>query len=174
MLAGKLISLGPIVPADFPNLFRWADDLEAARLNEPYRPAVWKNQEELWFNVGKDQSRVFFGIRKLGAQPLIGYAQIHGIDAVHRSAMLGLRIGDAAERGKGYGREALELAVTFCWNHLNLSRIGMIVFATNERAVKLYREFGFEQEGLLRRGVFIDGQWVDVILMGLLHPSRQA
>jgi len=174
MLTGRLITLGPVVPADFPNLFRWADDLEAARLNEPYRPAVWKHQEELWFNVGKDQSRVFFAIRKLGTQPLIGYAQIHGIDPVHRSAMLGLRIGDAAERGKGYGRDALEQAVSFCWNHLNLSRIGLVVFATNERAIKLYKDFGFEQEGVLRRGVFIDGQWIDVVLMGLLHPSRLA
>lgn len=172
MLDGQLISLGPVVPADFQNLFRWADDLEAARLNEPYRPAVWKNQEELWFNVGKDPSRVFFAIRKVGTQPIIGYVQIHGIDAVHRSAMMGLRIGDAGERGKGYGREALELAVQYCWNHLNLSKIGLVVFAVNERAIKLYSEYGFEKEGHLKRGVFIDGKWVDVVLMGLMHPSR--
>jgi RimJ/RimL family protein N-acetyltransferase len=172
MLVGRLISLGPVVPADFQNLFRWADDLEAARLNEPYRPAVWKNQEELWFNVGKDPSRVFFAIRKAQTQPIIGFVQIHGIDPVHRSAMMGLRIGDAVERGKGYGRDALELAVSYCWNHLNLSRIGLVVFANNERAIKLYSAFGFAQEGYLKRGVFIDGKWLDVVLMALLHPSR--
>lgn len=172
MLFGKLICMGPIIPADFNNLFRWADDLEAARLNEPYRPAVWKNQEELWFNVGKDPGRVFFGIRKLGEQAIIGYVQIHSIDMVHRSAMLGLRIGDEAERGKGYGREALDLAVHYCWNHLNISKIGLVVFAINERAIKLYSDYGFEKEGLLKRSVFIDGRYVDVVLMGLMHPSR--
>jgi RimJ/RimL family protein N-acetyltransferase len=172
MLGGKLVSLGPVVPADFQSLFRWADDLEAARLNEPYRPAVWKNQEELWFNVGKDPSRVFFAIRKMQTQPIIGFVQIHGIDMVHRSAMMGLRIGDAADRGQGFGREALELAVNYCWNHLNLSRIGLVVFSVNERAIKLYKDFGFQEEGLLKRSVFIDGRYIDVVLMGLMHPSR--
>lgn len=172
MLSGQLVSLGPIAPADFPTLFRWADDLEAAALNEAYRPAVWKTQEELWFSVGKDPSRVFFAIRKLSTQPIIGYVQVLNIDAVHRSAMLGLRIGDETERGKGHGRDALALAVSFCWNHLNLSRIGLTVFATNERAIALYTSFGFEREGLLRRAVFIAGKWTDVIVMSLLHPSR--
>jgi len=31
---------------------------------------------------------------------------------------------------------------------------------------------GFEREGLLRNAVFINGQWTDLVLMGLLHPSR--
>jgi len=172
MIGGALVTLGPIVPADFSALFRWADDIEAARLNESYRPAVWKNQEELWFNVGKDPSRVFFAIRKVGSQPIVGYVQIINIDAVHRSAMLGIRIGDEADRGKGYGREALELAVAYCWNHLNLSRISLAVFATNERALGIYTALGFEKEGVLRRAVFIDGRWVDLVAMGLLHPSR--
>jgi RimJ/RimL family protein N-acetyltransferase len=174
MISGKLVTLGPILPPDFQHLFRWSDDIEAARLNEAYRPAVWKNQEELWFNQGKDPTRVTFAIRKIGpgALPIIGYVQIVNIDAVHRSALIGLRIGEESERGKGYGREALSLSVAYCWNHLNLSRIGLTVFATNERAVRIYSEFGFEREGVLRRAVFVDGQWVDVIIMGLLHPSR--
>ena len=172
MINGTLVSVGPIVPADFPNLFRWADDVDAARLNEPYRPPLWKSQEEFWFNLAKDHSRIFFAIRKIGTQPIIGYAQVTQIDPVHRSCMLGLRIGDEAERGKGYGSDALRLAIGFCWNNLNLSRIGMTVFSNNERAEKIYSGFGFEREGVLRKGVFIDGRWLDVVIMSLLHPSR--
>jgi RimJ/RimL family protein N-acetyltransferase len=171
MIKGESIVLGPILPTDFPSLFRWSDDIEAARLNETYRPAAWKNQEELWF--GKDPSRVFFAIRKSDEKNIIGYVQILGIDAVHRSAMLGLRIGEPVDRGKGYGREALALAVTYCWNHLNLSRIGLAVFGTNDRAVRLYSAFGFEVEGRMRRALFIDGQWIDLIPMALLHPDRR-
>ncbi|MGC1548906.1 MAG: GNAT family protein [Rhodanobacter sp.] len=172
MIVGKRVTLGPIIPADFLSLFRWADDLDAARLNETYRPSVWKNEEEFWFNVGRDTSKVFFAIRKLGSAAIIGYVQISNIDAVHRSAIVGLRIGEVADRGQGFGTEAMHLAVDYCWNHLNLSRIGLIVFGTNERAIKLYTTLGFEKEGLLRRAVFIHGQWTDLMLMGLLHPSR--
>ena len=137
MIVGKLVTLGPIIPADFLSLFRWADDLDAARLNETYRPSVWKNEEEFWFNVGKDASKVFFAIRKQGSPAIIGYVQISNIDAVHRSALVGLRIGEVSDRGQGYGAEAMRLAVDYCWNHLNLSRISLIVFGTNERALHL-------------------------------------
>jgi RimJ/RimL family protein N-acetyltransferase len=172
MIIGKLVTLGPIIPADFSSLFRWSDDLDAARLNVAYRPSVWKNEEEFWFNVGRDTSKVFFAIRALGNPAIIGYVQIFNIDAVHRSAQVGVRIGDGADRSRGYGTEAMTLAVDYCWNHLNLSRMGLTVFETNERAIKLYMALGFEQEGLLRRAVFIDGQWIDLVLMSLLHPSR--
>lgn len=174
MLRGDKVVLGPILPNDFQTLFRWGDDIEAARLNEPYRPAVWKNQEELWFNVGRDPSRVFFSIRKAETNAIIGYVQITGIDAVHRSATLGLRIGEPADRGQGFGREALGLAISYCWNHLNLSRIGLAVFATNDSALHLYSSFGFRAEGRLQSALFIDGAWIDCVLMGLLHPSRGA
>jgi len=172
MLPGEKVILGPIVPTDFASLFRWGDDLDAARLNEPYRPPTWRNQEELWFNVGRDPTRVFFAIRKIGSEQIIGYVQIINIDAVHHSATLGMRIGEAAERGKGYGRDALRLAIDYCWKHLNLSRIQLGVYGTNERAMRLYESFGFEIEGRLRKSLFIDGQWIDFVLMGLLHPRR--
>lgn len=172
MIIGQSVILGPLLPADFPALFRWADDVQAARLNEAYRPAVWKNQEDFWFNAGRDPSKVTFAIRRIENPTIIGYVQIAAIDAVHRSALIGIRIGEEGDRGKGLGRDALSLAVAYCWNHLNLSRLGLTVFANNERAIRLYQSLGFDREGLLRDAVFIDGRWLDVVVMGLLHPSR--
>jgi RimJ/RimL family protein N-acetyltransferase len=172
MIFGTKVSLGPILPTDFPALFRWADDADAARVNEPYRPAMWKNQEDLWFNRGPDPSRVFFAIRKLSEAPIIGYVQILNIEAVHRSALIGIRIGDVGLRGQGFGGEALQLTIGYCWNHLNLSRLGLTVFSNNDGAIRLYASLGFQIEGQLRRAIFIDGQWLDLIVMGLLHPGR--
>jgi RimJ/RimL family protein N-acetyltransferase len=172
MIAGTKVLLGPILPNDFPSLFRWADDLEATLLNETYRPAVWKQQEEFWFASGKDNSRVSFAIRKLGESAILGYIQIAAIDQVHRSALVGIRIGNEHDRGQGYGTEALRLAVDYCWNHLNLSRIGLTVFENNDRAKRVYAALGFETEGVIRKAVFIDGRWLDVTIMSLLHPSR--
>ena len=172
MLNGPRIILGPILPSDFPNLFMWADDLDAARVNENYRPAIWRNQEDFWLNVGNDPSRVYFAIRKRPEPQIIGFLQIWNIDPVHRSCVLGLRIGDVANRGQGLGAEALEMGEQYCWNHLNLSRISLMVFATNLAAIKLYTKHGFVQEGCLRQAVFIDGKWLDVLLMGKVHPSR--
>jgi RimJ/RimL family protein N-acetyltransferase len=172
MLIGKLISLGPVIPADFPALFRWGNDVDSARVNEVYRPSDWNSHQEWWSNIGKDPSRVVFAIRKQGSNNIIGYVQIMNISGIHQSAHLGVRIGEASDRGHGYGRESTSLAIDYCWNHLNLGRIGLTVFKTHERALKVYSSLGFETEGVLRRAFFIDGQWVDVVLMSMLHPSR--
>jgi RimJ/RimL family protein N-acetyltransferase len=161
MICGKKVTLGPILPGDFPALFRWSDDFDAALLNETYRPAIWKSQEEFWFNSIRDSSKVYFAIRKLGSQAIAGYVQISNIDAVHRSALLGVRIGEAADRGHGYGGEAVELAVRYCWNQLNLSRLSLLVFAGNEHAIRLYRAAGFRTEGQLAQALFIDGAWIE-------------
>jgi RimJ/RimL family protein N-acetyltransferase len=172
MINGDRIALGPLLPADFPLLFRWADDREATLMNEPYRPPSWKGQQEYWLSAAPDASKILFAIRRRQDQALIGYIQLLQIDAIHRSATIGIRIGEAAQRGQGFGREALHLAVEFCWNGLNLSRLGLCVFAHNESALRLYASAGFEREGLLKRALFIDGRWVDVVIMSLLHPSR--
>jgi RimJ/RimL family protein N-acetyltransferase len=172
LILGKLVALGPILPVDLPTLFRWADDVGEARLNEPYRPQNWHQQEAFWTNAANDRTRVFFAIRTANDPAIIGYVQIINIDPVHRSATIGIRIGEPSHRGQGKGREALTLAIDYCWNHLNLSRIALSVFAENRRAIELYARLGFHHEGLLRQAVFIDGAWIDMVLMALLHPGR--
>lgn len=172
MILGLSVSIGPILPVDIPALFGWADDAEAARLDETYRPPNWQAQEAFWTNAAGDPSRVFFAIRTRPAPDIVGYLQIRQIEAIHRSASIGLRIGDAANRRQGYGREALELGIAYCWRQLNLTRLALTVYAHNAPALALYEAIGFEREGLLRRALFIDGGWIDVVPMALLHPDR--
>jgi RimJ/RimL family protein N-acetyltransferase len=172
MIVGKLVALGPILPPDMSALFRWSDDVDEARLNEPYRPHNWQHLEAFWLNANDDRSRVFFAIRSVGDPAIIGYIQIMNVDPVHRSSTIGIRIGDLAHRRQGKGREALSLAIGYCWNHLNLTRIALTVFSHNRQAISLYSSLGFQQEGVLRQANFIDGQWIDVVLMARLHPSR--
>jgi RimJ/RimL family protein N-acetyltransferase len=131
MLIGQLISLGPVIPADFPALFRWGNDVDSARLNEVYRPSDWNSHQEWWSNIGKDPSKVVFAIRKQRSNNILGFVQILNINGLHQSAHLGVRIGEPADRGHGYGREAASLAINYCWSHLNLGRIGLTVFKTN-------------------------------------------
>lgn len=171
MLIATQITIGPLIPADFPALFCWANDVAAARLNLGYRPIDFITHKEWCESFGRDQSRVNFAIRKLDEPEIIGLVEILNISAVHRSAEIGIRIGDEANRGHGYGKEALGLALDFCWNHLNLNRAQLLVLRHNERAVRAYQAVGFKQEGLLRQAVFVDGEWADLVIMGALRPA---
>jgi RimJ/RimL family protein N-acetyltransferase len=105
-------------------------------------------------------------------KPLSSDLFIQNISSVHRSADIGIRIGEEKNRGNGYGKEALTMALDYCWRHLNLNRIGLIVFRNNQRAISAYKAAGFRIEGRLKKLFYIDGAWVDVLLMAAFRPSR--
>ena len=174
MLLSSRITIGPFVPEDFRALFCWVNDVAAARLDFAYRPVDLMTHQQWWDGLGKDPSKIVFAIRRTVDPAIIGYVQINGINSVHRSAELGIRIGAESQRGQGFGKEALGLALDFCWNHLNLNRAQLVVFKHNQRAIGAHRAVGFKKEGLLRKAAFIDGDWVDLILMAALRPSRKS
>jgi len=174
MLTAGRITLGPVLPADFAPMFAWANDVASARLDLAYRPVDMTTHLQWCQSIGNDPGRVVFAIRKVNEPAIVGYVQISAIHAVHRSAELGIRIGEERHRGQGFGQEALRLALAYCWNHLNLNRVQLIVFKTNARAIGAYRAAGFRKEGHLRKAVFIDGAWTDLVVMGALRPARKA
>ena len=174
MLLGNGISLGPFIPEDCAAVFCWFNDVAAARLDFTYRPVDMMTHQQWWSGLGKDSTKVVFALRKASGPAIIGFVQVTGINAVHRSAELGIRIGDEKNRGQGYGKEALRLALDFCWNHLNLNRVQLVVFKHNSRAIGAYSAAGFRKEGRLKRAAFIDGEWVDLILMAICRPAKKS
>lgn len=72
----------------------------------------------------------------------------------------------AEARGQGIGRALVEAAVQWACDHTELQKIGLAVFADNERAVKLYESLGFREEGRrVEEYLLEDGRLVDDILM---------
>jgi len=173
MLLGSQISLGPIMPADFQSLFCWANDIEAIRLDTTYRPVDLVQHAQWCEAIGKDPAMVMFAIRRLNDPAIIGYVKISNIHAVHRCAEFGIRVGSETNRGKGYGKEATALALAYCWKHLNLNRVQLVVFGHNARAARVYAAAGFEREGLLRSAAFVDGEWIDLVIMAVLRPAQE-
>jgi [ribosomal protein S5]-alanine N-acetyltransferase len=174
MLLGSRISLGPFVPEDSAAVFCWVNDVASARLDFAHRPVDMMAHQQWWNGLGKDPTKVVFALRKTSDPTIIGFAQITGINSVHRCAELGIRIGEEKNRGQGYGKEALRLALDFCWNHLNLNRVQLVVFKHNARAIEAYKAAGFCREGCLRKAAFIGGEWVDLIMMAALRPARKS
>jgi RimJ/RimL family protein N-acetyltransferase len=172
MINGRVVGIGPILPEDLAQLFVWGDDPEIARLNEPYLPKNADRERDFWLNPGGDPRRIFLAVRRIGRPDIAGYVQITAIDPIHRSASLGVLIGSADDRGRGLGRDAMELTIAFCRDHLNLSRLSLAVHADNAPAIALYEKLGFATEGVLKMAQFIAGRWVDLRLMALIAPHR--
>jgi len=52
-------------------------------------------------------------------------------------------------------------------------KIELEVFSTNQRAINLYHNFGFTEEGRRRRAFWLRDQYADGVLMGLFLANRQ-
>jgi diamine N-acetyltransferase len=151
-------------------LFEWINDRSLVELSAPFRP-VSQIEHERWFSQIRERTDVrIFAIREDGR--LVGTCQLHSIHPVHRSAELQIRIGAGDARGRGVGREALRQLLRHGFDELDLHRIYLHVFATNERAIRAYEDVGFRREGLLREAAAIAGTWIDVLLMAVLRDGR--
>ena len=71
-------------------------------------------------------------------------------------------------QGKGVGSALLEAALDLADNWLGLRRIELHVHAGNERAIALYRKFGFAVEGTHRAYAIRNGVYVDSLSMARL------
>jgi len=167
----RRVKLTPLRADDLPAMFEWINDRESVLRNSAYRP-VGEAQHRAWFeSVQQRADTVIFAVRLVGDGRLIGSCQLHGISPVHRSAELQIRLGEPAHRGQGYGTEAVRLLLEFAFKDLNLNRVYLHVFGTNLAAIRVYEKVGFAREGLLRKAAYIDGAYVDVLVMGILREE---
>ena len=171
MLIGDTVCLGPVLAGDAPQLFNWRNTLALAHADGAYRPMDEAGFTAWLAAFATDPGRVLFALRARTDLRLMGYLQLTDIQPAARVAELGVLIGDPADQGRGFGRQAVALAAGFCWRDLNLQRLTLRVIGDNPRAVAAYAKAGFAIEGVMRRAAYADGAYRDVTIMGLLREG---
>jgi len=166
---GERIALRPAEVEDAPNFQAWFNDPENLQYLKRFRP-LSLGEERDWLEslAGKPADHVF-GIVRRDEERLIGCCGLHGAELQHRRAELGIVIGDAGARGKGYGSEAIGLLLDYGFGTLGLHRVGLSVYANNGRGIRCYEKCGFRREGVLREARWWDGRWWDVLEYAMLE-----
>jgi ribosomal protein S18 acetylase RimI-like enzyme len=99
---------------------------------------------------------------------VVGWCDILPIDRPTRAHGGVLGVGVLAEfRGRGIGTALLRATLEKA-RAAGLTRIELSVRERNKRVVALYERFGFVLEGLQRNAVRVDGEYENLICMGLL------
>jgi len=174
-LPGETVVLRRHVPANLRAFQRWYGDPDVVRLTRyqdgPMRP---------------DEIERFFAARAIGPESLamavhvrdddrlIGTCALSQLDADNGSALFHITIGEKDAWGRGYGTEATRLMVGHAFSGLGLHRVGLTVFAFNDRAIRSYRSVGFVVEGRAREAIWRDGRWWDEISMSMLDSDWAA
>jgi RimJ/RimL family protein N-acetyltransferase len=174
VLQGDLVTLRAMTPADYPRMTEFKNDVEVELLGggRPPRPVTLATVSEMFDGIAKDKDALNFAIEADGT--IIGDCGLFHVDQWARTAEIGIGIGDRAYWGRGYGREAVRLLVGYGFTIQNLRKIWLETHGTNERAIRSYRAVGFVEEGRQREQVWLGGQYVDLVHMGLFRTDFQA
>ena len=141
----------------------WADD-ELTR--SAFRRRIKRYQKE----TRLDSAYVFFVLRE-SDNALIGGCTISNVRrGVTQCCTLGYWIGSQFAR-QGYMTQALRLLLPFVFRTLGLHRIEAACLIDNDASKSLLARVGFQQEGLARRYLLINGEWADHLLFALLKEE---
>jgi len=172
-LIGQRIYLRPLELEDAPQLAAYINDPEVRETLQMYRPVNQVFEKQFIERISKPENDVVLGIALRQDDRLIGATGLHGLSLKDRKASFGISIGAKDQWNKGFGSEALRLIVDYGFRTLNLNRILLHVYAFNERAKHVYEKAGFRREGAMRQDVYCNGEYHDVLIMGLLRQDWQ-
>lgn len=156
---------------------RWTHDPTYTQLTspKPARPLTAAQVRKQWEGYEKEakdkRNRFDFTLRLKADDRLVGTAHFESLEWNHGHAWLRLSLGDPADRGQGYGGEALRLLLRYAFHELNLFRLSAEAVADNPRGVAFLERHGFVVEVRRREAVYRAGQRWDELRLGLLREE---
>lgn len=167
-IIGKRIYLSPINTDEVDSYLKWMNDKAVADHFGQYPRVISSKSDMKWlYEPGSDMHR--YAIVLLDGDVLIGSISLHNIDHLHRSAFIGIFIGDEEQRSKGYGAESIRLILNYGFRTMNLHSIMLTVHADNDAGIACYKKAGFREVGRLPECIFKNGKYIDKIYMSILE-----
>lgn len=71
--------------------------------------------------------------------------------------------------GRKYGQNSIKALLKYLFVELKAIRVELEVIKSNLIAINCYKKCGFVEEGIRRNKVYVEGEYVDTIIMGILR-----
>jgi len=127
-------------------------------------------QHAHFINQLKDDDNNLYWLVQNKDEEYIGVIYLNNLDFQNKNAYLGI-YSNPKSILKNKGRLLLEGLKEIAFNKMKLHSLKLEVMDNNEKAINFYKKSGFNEEGRLKEFVFKDGQWHDVIVMGIINDS---
>ncbi|MBR2712828.1 MAG: GNAT family N-acetyltransferase [Bacilli bacterium] len=170
-LEGKRIYLSPMNIEDAETYIKWLADRRVSDGTNATCKLYNIVSEKEWIEKNMERGEYTFSIVSKDNNKLIGNCGIMNPNFIHGTATLGIFIGEEEYRGKGIGKEVLELLLDYGFNFLRLHNIKLDVFSFNKQAIDCYKRIGFKEYGIRHECYFLDGKWYDELSMEILEKD---
>jgi ribosomal-protein-alanine N-acetyltransferase len=170
VLEGTLVRLEPFDSAEVTDEYvSWLNDPETFRFLGTKFGQTRATARE--YVEGVQAPDILCRIVERAQRRHVGNIALHQIHPIHRSAELGIMIGAADARGKGFGREACRLIIEYGFDHLNLHKITAGTVDKNVAMKQVFLGLGFAIEGTLVQQFYLEGAYHDIFRFGLHRGS---
>lgn len=132
----------------------------------PY-PVNLTQEEEFIENLSSDDRESFI-IEYQGEEA--GEVSITGLEKPYRKSEFGIAI-HPDYHGNGVGTAATQLIVKYAFETLNRHKLRGGYIEGNEASRRIQEKAGLQEEGRERHYKYVDGEWKDVIWMGILESE---
>ena len=178
-LEAENIYLRTIEEDDLPVYFGWLNDQKTTKWMQR---GIWpNNMDEMksYYNSFQNGKSLFLAIlAKKEVQAPYEKFNIHigniALTSVHpefRTAEISIIIGYTLMQGKGYGSNAIKLLSDHAFKRMNLNRLQAGAVVENIGCIKAFKKNGFKEEGILRQAYYCEGEYRDVMIMGLIKED---
>jgi RimJ/RimL family protein N-acetyltransferase len=170
MLRGDKVGLRARHDADVPVLHTelYEDVVTRSRADSrPWRPIPPGSAASPYRVPEPTDDAACFSVVRLADEELAGEALVWGIDLHNRSAHLGISLRPAF-RGLGLGADVVRVLCRYGFVVRGLHRLQLETLADNAAMVRAATRAGFVREGTLRRAAWVNGDFADEVVFGLL------
>ncbi|NRD23385.1 GNAT family N-acetyltransferase [Winogradskyella litoriviva] len=166
-LKGKHIYLRALEPEDLEFVYTIENDTNLWHLSDtqtPYSRFLIKQYLE---NAQQD----IFEAKQLRLaicnkdDDTVGLIDVFDFDIKNKRAGIGILIKDKENRNLGFGKEALELLVDYCFETLHLHQVYANISVNNLASLKLFQKNGFKKIGLKKDWSFDGKIYTDEFLL---------
>lgn len=171
VIKGQQIYLRPITAEDTEMTVRWRNKPEVVQ-NFIYRKPVSREDHENWLanKVFKGLVHQFIVCRNEDDMPL-GSAYLQNFEEENKKVEWGLFLGEEQAYNKGIGTEVSGLVLNYAFTVLGMHKVVSRVLAKNKACIRMNEKAGCVQEAYLKDELFLDGQYEDLLLFGILNPE---
>jgi len=161
MLKGKKIYLRTLEKKDIVTLYRLCNEEKVKTYNTIPNDIQSNNKDKKLRKALSiiNEKNVLIGF--------ITYKESNYSDVVYS---IGITIG-SKYWGRKYGQDAIKTLLKYLFEEQNAIRVELEVIKCNLRAISCYKKCGFVEEGIKENKVYIEGRYVDTIIMGIFRDK---
>lgn len=171
MLRGEKVGLRARIESDVTVLHAelYEDVLTRSRADSrPWRPISPDSTAAPYRIVDPaDDYAAFSIVERADGDALAGEAVLWGIDLHNRSAHIGVSLRPAF-RGRGLAADVVRVLCEYAFTVRGLHRIGIETLSDNGAMLRTAERVGFVREGVLRRAAWVNGEFLDEVVFGML------